>query len=59
MEEEVELVVGNIVLGHGTLTVSTYVAHKSYVESKGMEDFSHYDFCMQVVLEKICPAKYG
>jgi len=45
--------------GHGTLLVNAYIAYKSYVESKGMKALSHYDFRMQVVLAKICPAKYG
>ena len=41
------------------MLVNAYITYKRYVESKGMNAMSHYDFCMKVVLTKICPIKYG
>ena len=44
MDTEDEVGAVDVFWGHGTLLINPFVAYKTYVESKGMNPISYYDF---------------
>ena len=59
MDESPEVVVVDVILGHGTLLVNTYVAYKRHMEMEGEVTLYHYDFLKEIVLAKVDPLGNG